>query len=76
MLCSRLRAVLPSPRCAPVCFFMNPASACLQGVGVREMRAGQQPVIGVADTVKAPGVFTLEVGAGHTWYLSKLSRET
>ncbi len=32
-----------------------------QGVGVKEMGSGPQPVIGVADTIEGPGLFTLEV---------------
>ncbi|GFH33623.1 hypothetical protein HaLaN_33021, partial [Haematococcus lacustris] len=31
------------------------------GVGVAEMNAGVQPVIGVADTIKAPGTYVFEV---------------
>lgn len=38
----------------------------LQGVGVKEMAAGEAPVIGVADTVHAPGLYTLEIPCPRT----------
>uniref|UniRef100_A0A7S0RKX6 DEX1 C-terminal domain-containing protein n=1 Tax=Chlamydomonas leiostraca TaxID=1034604 RepID=A0A7S0RKX6_9CHLO len=41
-------------------------SVVLKGVGVREMNAGHSPVIGVADTVKAPGTYTLELPCPRT----------
>jgi acyl-homoserine lactone acylase PvdQ len=34
-----------------------------QGVGIQEMNAGDQPVIGVADTVQQPGTYTLQVSS-------------
>ncbi|KAF5841733.1 hypothetical protein DUNSADRAFT_11513 [Dunaliella salina] len=36
-------------------------SIILKGVGIHEMNAGDQPVIGVADTVQKPGTYTLQV---------------
>ena len=41
-------------------------SVILKGVGVREMNAGNQPVIGVADTVATPGTYVLEVPCPRT----------
>ena len=34
-----------------------------QGVGVEEMRAGDQPVIGTTSVYQEPGVYTLEASA-------------
>ncbi|GAX73269.1 hypothetical protein CEUSTIGMA_g723.t1 [Chlamydomonas eustigma] len=36
-------------------------SVLLKGVGVREMNAGPQPVIGVVDTFAKPGTYTIEL---------------
>jgi hypothetical protein len=38
----------------------------LKGVGVAEMNAGPQPVIGVADTFNAPGRYVVEVPCPRT----------
>lgn len=36
---------------------------CMQGVGVEEMKAGDQPVIGTTSTYQEPGVYTLEASS-------------
>lgn len=38
----------------------------LKGVGVEDMGAGPQPVIGVADTLRGPGTFLMELPCPHT----------
>lgn len=35
----------------------------MQGVGEREMNAGEAPVIGMTDTYYAPGAYQLDVSA-------------
>lgn len=53
------------------------ARLCTQGVGINEMNSGDQPVIGVADTVQKPGTYTLQVREGRcmasacTWGLNR-----
>ena len=42
------------------------AVGCVQGVGVQEMKAGAQPVIGVSDKMDKPGSYILELRAPRT----------
>eukprot|EP00884_Botryococcus_braunii_P005749 jgi/Botrbrau1/15175/Bobra.0149s0040.1 len=38
----------------------------LQGVGLKEMNSGDQPVIGMTDTFKEPGTYTIEIPCPRT----------